>query len=230
MQIAKFLLTSVLAVGVAISSYGQGTKGDPENISKYRYGVEAEVKIMKGLDFSFAPELRYEDGFDKIQLDGTLTYKTLGCLYFGATYRLIFDRGEESSSYSSFSYGGTSYDWDTYHKYAFDITYKEKYGRFTPSFRLRYNNYSDEEITDKAYMRYRAKVDYNIKKCKFTPSVAIEAYQELEDNMLYKVRYSTTVDYKIAKGRALSLGYKFDFFNLKYENAHIISTSYKIKF
>lgn len=225
----RILLAILFVAGLTFSGYAQGTKGNPENISKYQFGVEAEIKLMKGLSVSLEPEMRYEEGFDMLILNSSIQYKTLGCLYLGATYRFVFDRGESTTSYSGFGYG-TSYDWDTFHKYSFDVTYKEKYGRFTPSFRLRYSNYSDDEITDKAYLRYRAKVDYNIRKCKFTPSVAIEAFQELEENMLHKVRYSTTVDYKLAKNRSLSLGYKLDFFNLEYKNSHIISTSYKIKF
>lgn len=233
MNIKRIILIPLLILGAVVTAFADGTKDDVEVLYKYRFGVDFQIKLAKGLKLDLEPEFRFCDGYDKLLLNGGLTYKTFGCIYWGATYRLDVDRVESSSSSSQSMYSGfgtNNYDSEVSHRYAFDVTYKDKFGRFTPSFRLRYNNFADDDIDDKEYIRYRAKVDYDIPKCKITPHVAIEAYQELDENMLYKMRYSTGFDLKTGKKSSLSLDYKFDFFTLKYKNANIFSAGYKFKF
>ncbi len=213
------ILVGLLFSGV-LASYGAGTKDDVDVEYKYNIDFDFQIKLAKGLKLNLSPEFRFNDGYDKLMLDGALSYKTFGCIYWGAMYRLEVDRID----------GTYSHETDLYHRYAFDVTYKDKFGRFTPSFRLRYNNFADEDIEDKEYLRYRAKVDYNIRKCKLTPYVAIEAFQKLEDNMLSKMRYSTGFDYKVNKSSSFSLDYKFDLFMLKYKNVNIFSAGYKYRF
>ncbi len=234
MNMRSKLLLLLLLFGAIIPIFADGTKDDVEVLYKYRFGVNAQIKLTKGLKLNLEPEFRFNDGYDKLLLNGGLTYKTFGCIYWGATYRLDVDREDSSSSssmydgYSGF-FGSSDHESQIYHRFAFDVTYKEKFGRFTPSFRLRYNNFTDDDIDDKAFMRYRAKVDYNIRKCKFTPHLAMEAYQEMGDNKLYKTRFATGVELKTSKKSALSFDYKFDLFALEYKNANIFSFGYKFK-
>ncbi|MFR9566524.1 MAG: hypothetical protein SNH13_04625, partial [Rikenellaceae bacterium] len=163
MNIKKLILPPLLLLGAIASAWADGTKDDPEVLNKYQFGADFQIKLTKGLKLNIEPELRYNGGYDKFLLSGGLTYKTFGCIYWGATYRLIVDRGESKESTSSSIFGFGDYESDTYHRYAFDVTYKDKFGRFTPSFRLRYNNFTDDGMDDREFLRYRAKVEYNIK-------------------------------------------------------------------
>ncbi len=198
-----------------------------ENNYKYRVGANFDIKLIDNLKLDVGTQLRYADGYDMFVLDGGLSYKTFGCITWGASYRIMVDRLD---SYTYNAFGGYSYDKESFHRYAFDVTYKDKFGRFTPSFRVRYNNYTDDGYEDEAYLRYRAQVEYNIPKCKLTPSIGVEAYQEMEENMLYKTRYTADLEYKFTKKSAIALNYKLDFFALKYKNNHIFSIDYKYKF
>ncbi|MFI3317399.1 MAG: DUF2490 domain-containing protein [Rikenellaceae bacterium] len=234
MNIKKLILLPAMLFALCSPAFADGIEGDPEVVYKYQFGADFQVKLMKGLKLNIEPEFRFCEGYDKFNLNGGLSYKTFGCLYFGAAYRIIIDRVEsESSSTNNMMYSGfgaNNYDSEYYHRYAFDVTYKEKFGRFTPSFRLQYSNYTDDEVDDKEYLRYRAKVEYDIKKCKITPFVAAEAFQELDENLLYKMRYVTGFDLKTGKQSSLSFAYKFEYFTLKYKNTNIFSLGYKYKF
>ncbi|MFR9523768.1 MAG: DUF2490 domain-containing protein [Rikenellaceae bacterium] len=230
MKIKKIIALLVLLVASSTATFADGVQGDPEILYKYQFGAELQYKIMKGLKVDISPEFRFNDGYDKFLLSGGVSYKTFGCIYWGATYRIIVDRYESGTTTSMFGGTSTNYESETFHRYAFDVTYKDKFGRFTPSFRLRYNNFTDEGVDDKEFMRYRAKVDYDIRKCKITPFVSVEAYHGLEENLLYKTRYSAGFDLKTGKDSALSFDYKLDFFALEYKNANIFSLGYKFKF
>ncbi len=230
----RVILTIMLLFGVMIPTFADGTKGDVEALYKYRLGLDFQIKLLKGLKLDLEPEFRFRDGegYDKLLLNAGLTYKTFGCIYWGATYRLEVDREESDSSYisnSMFSSYGSNYNHEVYSRFAFDVTYKEEFGRFTPSFRFRYNNFADDEVTDKAFLRYRAKVEYNIRKSKFTPYLSTEAYQDLGENQLYKMRYATGFDLKLSKSTSLGVDYKFDFFIREYKNANIFSAGFKFK-
>ncbi len=227
----RVILTIMLLFGVVISTFADGTKDDVEVLYKYRMGVDFQIKLMKGLKLDLEPEFRFNDGYDKLLLNAGLTYKTFGCIYWGATYRLDVDRVESSDTYTMSSiYGmGNNYDTEVYNRFAFDVTYKDDFGSFTPSFRLRYNNFADDEVTDNEFLRYRAKVEYNIRKSKFSPYFAVEAYQDLNESALYKMRYATGFDLKVSKRTSLALDYKFDFFIEEYKNANIFSAGVKFK-
>ncbi|MFR9649235.1 MAG: DUF2490 domain-containing protein [Rikenellaceae bacterium] len=230
MSFKRLILTAALLISSIAAAFADGTKDDVEVLYKYQFSAEVEYKIIKGLSVNFSPELRFCEGYDKLLLNAGVEYKMFGCIHLGATYRLDVDRVEGSGSSYSMSGFGNNYDSEVSHRYAFDVTYKEKFGRFTPSFRVRYNNFTDEDIDDKEFLRYRAKVDYNIRKCKITPYLSVEAYQDLTENLLYKMRYATGFDFDMNKKSAISLDYKFDFYCLEYKNANIFSVGYKYKF
>lgn len=214
-MIRKTLKIITLLTLVSMTSYAQ----DVENEMQYRTSLELNYKIAKGLKLDISPQIRFDDelSLDRYLLEAGLSYKTFGFLYWGTTYRLIIKPQENLKS-------------ETYNKYGFNLTAKEDYGHFTPSVRLSYSNYADDDINDKQFLRYKAKVKYNIPKCKFTPFVSVEAFQELEDNALFKMRYSTGFAYKLKKNNYLKLNYKLDYYNLEYRNKHIVGVAYNYKF
>ena len=121
-------------------------------------------------------------------------------------------------------------DTEYFNRYGFSATAAKKLGNFEPAFRLSYSNYADDDVSDKSFMRYKASLKYDIPKCKLTPFVAAELFQQTDGGDLYKMRYSTGLDYKLFKNNYIGVNYKFDYYNTEYLNKHIISLGYKIKF
>ncbi len=211
----KKITISLLFISLLTMGYAQ----DVENEAQYRMGVELDFKIAKGLKLMVAPQLRFDNDFsvDRLQLETALRYKTFGFLYWEANYRRINKPQDDLSS-------------EKFSKYGFSLSAKETYGRFTPALRLRYSNYADDDVDDKQFLRYKASVKYDIKKCKITPSLAIEAFQELNDYELYKMRYTAGADYKLMKNNYIGISYKLDYYKQEYRNRHIISLGYKYSF
>ncbi|MFI3267311.1 MAG: DUF2490 domain-containing protein [Rikenellaceae bacterium] len=213
--ILRIALIGLLFCGLKTSSFAQ----EVENNYQYRFGLDMNWTLLKGLKVNFAPQMRFEEGFEQFQLGAGLRYKTFGFLYWGANFRLEVEPSDE------YVQGA-----DKYGRYAFDVTARKKYGDFTPSLRMMYSNYTNADITDSEYFRYRAMVKYDIPKCPITPYVSAEAFQELAENMLYKMRYTAGFDFKVKKGRYLNFNYKLDYFILDYKNRHIFDIGYKFDF
>lgn len=184
-----------------------------------RTAVDLSFKPIKKLKLSLIPELRFDENFslDEYLFEGEAEYKALNFLSFGAAYRFeVNPRDTKSTEY--------------FHRYSFNTELEKELNRFETSFRLRYSNYADDEITDKSFLRYRAKLEYDIPKSKITPAVAVEAFHDLNENNLFKMRYTAGIDYKLFKNNYLGVDYKLDYYNNEYKNKHIISVGYKIKF
>lgn len=221
MNAKKIILTLVVLLSCSMVSYGQSSAEELETNFRYRYGLDFQIKIIDGLKLDLAPELRYKDGsLDKFIFGAALSYKTFGVITWGATYKFV---GEPKDI-------GYRRDMEWCGRYNFDVEWGDDFGRFSPSVRVRYDNYADDDIDDKEYLRYRVKLEYDIKKCKLTPGISVEAFQELGDMMLYKMRYSAELGYKFTKTFSMGVNYKFDFFNLEYKNNHIFSLGAKFKF
>lgn len=190
-----------------------------DNELQIRTEFKATYKPTKKLKISFNPELRFDETFtvDKYNLEGIASYKVWKFLSIDAGYRFIGNpRNGKTTEY--------------FNSYMFGFSAKKSFDRFKSSIRVRYTNYADDEITDKKFLRYKGDLEYNIKGCKITPFVAVEAFQRLNDNELYKMRYVVGADYKIFKKNYIGITYKLDYYLLKAENKHIIDVSYKINF
>lgn len=215
----KLAFRSALLTLLLCAMHTRSFAGALDTEVDYRSQIAYELnwKLAKGLKFSLEPEIRFDRSFaiDSYQFGAGLRYKTLKYLYLGAGYRMIII---PTSSYES----------TTNNKFEFSATLKERFGRFTPSARVLYSNYADDEIDDKKFWRYRAKVEYDIRKCPLTPFFSMEAYQSMEENLLYKMRYSTGVDFKVASGKYLYFNYKMDYFQLKYKTRNIFGIGYKV--
>ncbi len=210
-RIIAFVILCLTVVGASAQTV--------ENVGQYRFAVGMDWTLVKGLELEVEPQLRFGNGFgfDRFQVEGTLTYNPYKFIYVGAAYRLIAE--PQSSAPIEFN-----------NKYAFNLSLKEKFGRFTPSVRCMYTNFADKDMNDNMYLRYRAGLKYNIRKCKFTPAVSFEAFHSLDDEAFTKLRYNAEVGYKIKKGHKLYVDYKFDYFLQKFKNEHIVSVGYKASF
>lgn len=190
-----------------------------ENEFQSRIGLDLSYKPIKKIKLSFTPEMRFDENFslDKYLFEGGVEYKPVKFLELEAIYRFAVNlRDNKDTEYAN--------------RYSFGATAKKEFGRFEPSFRLRYGNDADDAEDDEEFMRFKAKLKYDIANCKITPFVATEAFQELGDAELYKMRYSAGLDYKLFKNNYLQASYKFDYYNKEYKNRNIVSLGYKIKF
>lgn len=211
-KIAPLIFVLVLLVTTAKAQ-------DIENELQTRTQLELTYKPIKKLKLTFMPQLRFDENFslDKYLFEGEAEYKALDFLELGATYRFVVNPRDTK-------------DTEYFNRYGFSATAKKEFGRFEPAFRLRYSNYADDDADDKSFMRYKATLKYDIKDCKITPFVAAELFQQIDGGDLYKMRYSTGLDYKLFKNNYVGVSYKFDYYNTEYVNKHIISLGYKIKF
>ncbi len=190
-----------------------------ENSSQTRTALTFSLKPIKNLKLDFTPEVRFDEGFSvgKYLIESEVSYKFFKFLSLGTSYRFVSNPRETK---------GTEY----LHRFALSSTFKKKFNRFEPAFRLRYTNYADDE-SDKEFLRYKVSVKYNIAKSKITPFVGTEAFQQISGSSeLYKMRYIIGMDYKLFKKNYIGVGYKLDYYMNKYENKHILSIGYKIKF
>ncbi len=189
-----------------------------ENEFEYRTYFKSTIKLAKNFKLNVVPEVRLKDDFsiDRYLLETELKYKPIKYLTIGGGYRFIINpRTTKSTEYL--------------HRYEFSATLKKKFNDFKPALKVSYTNYADDDADDN-FLRYKALVEYDIPKCKFTPVVGAELFHQLSSGDMYKVRYGVGVDYKLFKKNFLEVSYKLDYYLQKYKNKHIISIGYKLKF
>lgn len=184
-----------------------------------RTELELAIKATKKLKLTISPQLRFDENFSlaKYHFEGGAQYKVHKLLSVGGKYRFIVNPRETK-------------DTEYFNRYSFNATVKKDFDRFKPSFRLRYSNFADDEMSDENFLRYKTSLKYDISKSKITPYIAAEAFQQLSANNLYKMRYSAGADYKLFKNNFLGLNYKLDYYTQEYRNRHIVSVGYKLKF
>lgn len=188
-----------------------------DNDFQTRISVSAVFEPIKKISLNISPEFRFDENFflDKYFTEINAEYQPLSFLSVGAGYRFIANTKKTNET-------------EYLHRYSLNTVFKKKFNRFTPSLRICYTNYSDEDDYNRI-LRFKAKVKYNISKSKITPFLATEAFQSLNSNELYKMRYSTGISYKLFKKNFLHLGYKLDYYLNEYRNKHILSIGNKIK-
>jgi hypothetical protein len=187
------------------------------NEFQLRNSVEANIKLFKKLRINLQPELRLNEEFviDNFQMNAGLDYSPWKIFKIGAAYRFIINpRPTKSTQYL--------------HRFSVQARIAKWFQRFQPAFRFEYTNYTQDE-EDGQFLRYKASVEYNIKKCKLTPGIMVEAYQQLNGNYLYKMRYGVSLDYDLFKNNSIELSYKFDDYIRETHNKHIVEVNYRIK-
>jgi len=212
----KCAFLSIIFLTISGSILGQ----DVNNIIQYRAFGEVKYKVVKHLNIYISPEFRFDESFslDKYHIEVGASYKISKIFSLGANYRLIVNPREikETEHYSRFN---------VYAKL------KQKWSDFTPSIRLSYANFADDDTDNdlQNYLRYKADLEYDIPKCKVNPKIGVEAFHNLSNKEISKIRYMIGADYKLFKKNYLSFKYKMDYFRTEYTNKHIFELGYKIK-
>lgn len=123
---------------------------------------------MLGLQDQFKP--------DEYLLQAKLTANPFSFLSPAGVYRIgkeIKNKGNEK-----------------YHRYAFNATFSQNFGRFEGSLRGRFINHSDSsEENPGTYIRPGTKLEYEIKGKKFKPFVSYELFHNTTKNVLHKGRF-----------------------------------------
>lgn len=192
---------------------------DISNELQQRIELQASYKPLKHLKLTLNPEVRFSDSFtlDKYHIEGGAEYKLFKFMSVSAAYRFIVNpRDGKTTEY--------------FNRYFLGIELSEKINRFEPQIKIRYSNYADDDVVDKKFMRYKASLGYDIKKCKITPIAEIEAFHDLSQGNLYKMRYTAGAEYKIKKNNYVGVAYNLDYYLQEYTNKHIVNVSYKFKF
>lgn len=203
---------------MGILSTGSAFSQEVTNDFQARTEVKLSYKPLDKLSLSLSPEVRWDESFqvDKYLLESTISYEPVKGLSLGGSYRFIINpRSDKSTEYL--------------HRFALFTSYKKKIERFEPSLRIKYTNYTEESSLGE-FLRYKAKLEYDIKSCKVTPVLSAEAFHDITGNQIYKMRYAVGAEYKINKKNSLGLGYMLDYYMIAYQNKHIIKLGYKYKF
>ena len=197
--------------------------------------LEFSKKIVKNLKVEFNPELRLFGNFkmDTYILEGGLSYKLHEYLTVAGYYRY-----ENEYDYKKIT--GEYKGQKPSNRIAFDAKSGFDLNRFNFQFRLRYTNGADfdQATNDKAsYFRYRAKIDYNIKGSKLVPFTSAEAFHDLIEKQIDKMRYTVGLIYPINNNNEISLFYRLqdyiepsDYVGDKKVSMNIIGIGYSLKF
>jgi hypothetical protein len=179
---------------------------------------EFNKKIIKHLDFSFIPEVRFNDNFafDEYILEGKLNYELFKYLEFAGSYRYnseIKDKGNKIS-----------------HSAVLDITGKTGFDRFDASIRTRFTNDASGDELRTFYFRPRAKLSYNIKGSKLEPYTSYELFMNLKQSDFYKQRFDFGVQRKIGEYHRVGVYYRLQDYFYDKSSISILGIDYRFKF
>lgn len=187
---------------------------------KFGTWVELEFakKFFKKFEFSFIPEVRFQDDFtvDEYQFDGKLSYEPIKFLEFAATYRVKTNVKNKENEVT--------------HRLVLDATAKAKISRFSPSFRARYVDYHNVDDEKVSTIRPRIKVVYDIKGNKLAPYISYELFQNLVANELEKGRFDVGFTRKIGKIHRIGIYYRYqDYYDSDKNSLNIMGIDYRFK-
>ena len=182
-----------------------------------RPSVTVRFSPIKKVKLYVTPELRFDYfTLDKFLLEAQVKYSPLKYLDIGGAYKLVLNRRNNDPL-------------EVIHRVDVFIEGEYKIDRFTPSLRLMYVNYDEDEGVSH-FLRYKAKIEYNVPKVKIDPFLAAEMYHQLIDGTIYKMRYSIGADWRFAKKMSIGLAYKLDSYFDSGKVKHIVELGYTYKF
>lgn len=210
--------------------------GFAQNKPSTWFELEFSKEIVKNLKLEFNPELRYFGGFkmDSYILESGLSYKLDKYLSFSGYYRY-----EDSYDYKKKT--GAYKGQQSSNRLAFDVKPGFRINRFDFLFRIRYTKGLDLN-NNASELRYRAKIDYDIKGRKFVPFASVELFHDnslLQTDRDYisgglkpidKIRYTGGLSYNINKNNELDLFYRLQNNRIKDETVNILGIGFSKDF
>ena len=193
--------------------------------------ADVTKKIAKGLNINFEEEYRSRSNFSETErfshaLD--INYKPFSFLKVGGAYNLI-------------NFNHAKRGWEVRHRYYFYTTGSLDVKRFSFSLRERFQSTTRVGVKQTAtranpkhYLRSRLKVEYDIRKSKFTPFASFELFNTLnhpQKNRMDQWRAIAGTAYKLNKKSSLDFFYRYTRGIDEEEiNIHQIGVSYSFKF
>jgi len=227
--IIRRILICLFLSGFALSSPAQKFPA-----TWFEVGVSKE--IVKNLKFEFNPELRLLDSLkmDSYILEGGLSYKIHKYFTLSGFYRY-------DTEYKYKKKNGEYKGKEALHMLACDAKSRVEMDRFGLSFRLRYIQ-GLFEFNDASELRFRTKVDYNIRNSKFVPYASVEFFHDFltldEERELIsgalqgidKIRYVFGTSYAFNKKHELSVYYRIQDTRIKDTYNNVIGIGYSFDF
>lgn len=206
----------------------QGVSAENDDFGLWT-GVDFEKKITKDLSARIGGEFRTKDNVnsvDRYTVDMGISYKLLPFIKAYFDYKYIYKK--LSSEITKKDNYVPSY-WSPRHRLSFSLKGDYEWNRLEFSLRERYQYTYEEALSVEKYdgstgerknneeinseqesvLRSRFKVDWNIKKCNFTPYASYEFFNGLDDWGLDKTRLKVGTKYKIDKHSSLNFYYAY---------------------
>ena len=189
-----------------------------ENDFQMRTELRLSLKPVNKLQITVITEVRLDETFkaDKYLIETGLSYDLLESLSIGAGYRYIINPREGKST-------------EYLNRFSLEAEYSKSIQRWEPSLRIKYTNYTEDASSGK-YFRYRARIEYDIKDCKISPRIAVEAFHDLSSKEMHKMRYSLDARYNLKGKNSINLGYMLDYYIHDNRNKHIVNIGFRHKF
>jgi predicted porin len=218
----RFYLFLVISLCFSIYSIAQ------EQDFRTWWAVELEGEVIKDLEYSLTPEIRFIENSSKLssvlaELD--LSYRVVKFLDLGGKYRYEKLQLSEQHNVNRFN---------VYAK----LRYRQKSIRL--SYRLMYQHeYVGYKTREKGsvpnkMVRHKILASYNIKDWNLKPDLSVEYFHPLNYSLgVYKqkLRVSAGLEYRFNKKIRLGVSYKYqeEYFANNPLNAYILATSLKYR-
>jgi hypothetical protein len=202
-----FLLN--LLVSLVITSFAQ------------RVWIESEftANILKKLELSVAPEVRFNEGFklNEYFAESGLEYEFHEYFQLGAGYRFGFNINKKDEH-------------ESFGRFHIDAKTGIKLKNFNPKIRMRFTNADDFGDDNKAtnYMRYKLELEYKIKKLQMEPYLLHEWYHDLDVKDFIKTRFEGGFMHTISKRHKIGAYFRIHkYLKSDKETVKIIGLAYK---
>ena len=99
--------------------------------------------------------------------------------------------------------------------------------------RTRLSNYTDFDLGEymvNPYLRYRLRLEYNVKGIRLFPQCSVELFHQLDDREINKIRYSVGLEYGIRANHRVELKYHLQDYLKKEYFRNVIALQYKFIF
>ncbi len=186
--------------------------------SEFRSSITIEKELLKYLKLEISPDLRFTDGFGdrEYQFRGGVSYRPVKYVGFTAAYR-----------FGVLNYKGK----ETEYQNRYFVSAQLRYGlrRFDFTARAMLTNDGDAGFFDgnpNNYLRFKARIRYNIRSLKVSPYVHAEYFYQINDREFNRARYGFGGVYKLSKSHSISLEYCWQDYLKKQKNKNIFSLGY----
>ncbi len=167
--------------------------------------IELGYEPSKNWDFQLEAQLRLKDDFSTVDEyfgQFQVNRRVAKGLKLGAAVRYAFENDDQ----------GNRQGIENHFRYHFDVRYRTKLDRFMLRYRIRYQNKNELGVDDEATqtLRFKAGVEYNIRRWKLDPYLNGELFNRLQSDEERRLRFRVTLgtSYKLKKAGKIGAYYR----------------------